>query len=89
MRFHKGDGIRTDPGFLINGQFQFRLGYRAGGRNPVGLAVLIDTRASDNGINMIAVSQCGLQRLQDHGSHSFTGNETVCTVVKGLALSLG
>ena len=79
-----------DPGLVIN-RIQHRdlcehIRHRESFRQ---IAVLIDCRAAHPSVNCIAISECSLQRLQDHDADTFTANISIGRGIKGFAVLIG
>ncbi|MNB79236.1 hypothetical protein D3C75_259670 [compost metagenome] len=55
--------------------------------NSLGTPVIVDRRALDYRVDMIAVPQCGMKRLQEHSACPFPQNHSVRPLVKRIALA--
>ncbi|MNP53224.1 hypothetical protein D3C76_1476810 [compost metagenome] len=55
--------------------------------NSLGTPIIVDRRAFDYRVDMIAVTQCGMKRLQEHSTCPFPQNHSVRPLVKRIALA--
>ena len=87
VRFDVTDVRGVDAGIHARIADKPGLGVRAGQRNAVGVAVLIERRADDHRVNRVAVGNRGGEFFQHHHARAFAADESVSRCVEGLALA--
>ena len=87
MCFHIAYPVRSYSVCGIYVPDKFRLRRSAGRGYTVCLAVIIAAAAAYNSVYIVFILYRLLQRLQYNSSRAFSGYETVCTVIKGMAFS--
>ncbi len=85
----EADLPRIDARIRAGIPHQLRLRFRAGQRNTVGVAVLIQRGSDDHGVDRVAVRQRVRQRLEQDHARPLAADKTVGAGVERLAVAVG
>ncbi len=88
VRFYVADMPRVDMGFCQRPADSTALTLRAGHRVAIGLPPVIDGAASDDPVNVVAVSFCLRQPLQYDYTYSFSGYISISPLAKALSVAV-
>ncbi len=89
VRLDHADLAGVDAEALVDAAQQRLLRARAGRRDAVGGAVLVDARATDHAVNVIAVGQRVGKPLEHQHAHALARHEAVGAGVEGVAAAGG
>ena len=89
VRFHEPDGFGGNTGSLIDIPLQTLLRNRAGSGDAVRCAVVIDAGPANDAVNVIAVADGIVERLESQHADAFGEHEAVGLLIEGAALAGG
>ena len=87
VRLDVTDRARVDPRFFQRARNNARLRIRVGHGVAVGLAAMVDGRALDDPVDMVAVGDCPRLRLEQQHAHAFARYIAVAALAKALAVA--
>src|SRR5689334_11056309 len=88
MRFNVAKLSRVSLGFRQRPVNRAALRLRVRNRVAIGLATMIKRAPSDDSINMVAVSFCFREPFEHDYAHAFSGDISITTLAKTLAMSI-
>src|SRR6266436_4334029 len=85
VRFDKSNLGGSNVSVRARLPHQSRLRFPAGERNPVSMAVLVQSSTDDHSVDRIAISDRLRESLQEYHARAFAANEAIGRSVEGLA----